>query len=187
MAKPVNKKLLLKHTAMWALFFAISFLPLFGYMHLYGVLEWIQLAFGIISSVATFYATVYFTGTYLDCFHWDWITEKRFLKKIGLLTKWPSLMILLIFGANLGISLWLGDDFSRYIRSHVPPGGIMETGPLRAFAFTFVGVFYGRNKWRMGQFEREMERLEAGGGPPGSYRLGPDGLESALGEKKTKN
>jgi hypothetical protein len=115
------------------------------------------------------------------------ITERRFFNKAMLLIKWPSLMVLFVFGANLAISLWLGDDFSRYIRPRVPPAGIMETGPLRAFAFTFVGFIYGRNQWRWGRFEREMERLEAGGGPRGGYRLGPDGLESALGEKKVKN
>lgn len=183
MTKPITKKRLLRHALFWVFFFAFIFLGLYSYMRQYRPVEWVQLIYYVVASVASFYAIGYFTNRYLDRFYTELIHEPRFFRKAVLLVKWQTLMVLLIFGTNLFIALWLGNDFCQYIVERVPNGSIMEMPYQRASSIAFFGVFYAYIRWNSKRLRTRLEELKNGGSLSDGYGIRGWGL----GKDKTKN
>jgi hypothetical protein len=161
MTKLTDKTMLWLHIFFWFAFFLFPCLHLFGYMPDYGPREWLQFAYFIPSSLVTFYAVFYFTQRYMDRYYLYFVHDQGFFKKAGWLMKWPTMMVLLVFGANLCSWLLLGNNFYEVTLFRQEEGSsFLEEEFTRALLFTAAGVFYGYVKWTWVEGDKELARLK---------------------------
>ena len=164
MTIPINRKLLLKilliaNILYWMIHLTLFCLPFYRYMPKYGVSEWCQLAYNVVSIMAVFYSTAYFTHQWLNAFSVEKFMELSLSRKVFYVINKQFFKILMVMVAYLVVSLLLDNEFfGQQPYTDMPLQ--LERRLSRVNAYVLGGPFYAVSLFLVKMLIKRVRALE---------------------------